>query len=222
MATASNVLFSWADVEKLPSCGTLGSFSFWTRSPTRSWSQRWKRRAAGTRRLSGARDVAGADRRGGVLAPVHRFVATRAGTQSGVAHRVRVRPAASPSSPPHGARTRCTAFARGVLGRAVPRFDSQPLELLAFLSPGGRARSTGAGDVRAPSRGVDGGAARLWRAPGARRQGDREPLDGAGQSRHPRPRTAMPIGGGTRRTGSMRAPARRGRRSRRGSGTGCI
>ena len=97
--------------------------------------------------------------------------------------------------------------------RAAIRFP--PLELLAFRVPGGR-EGHGAGDVRTPSPGADGGTARLRRAP----------YDGKAIESHSgrsiatpgRPRTAMRLGAAR----DARSRARTGTpSSRRGSATGC-
>ena len=58
----------------------------------------------------------------------------------------------APVSPAPGVGARWGALVRGALGSAVPRFDSQPLELRAFRVLGARARDAGAVEALAPWR----------------------------------------------------------------------
>ena len=76
MTTTSNVLFSWDDVEKLPELRRL-ELVLNTLPDEELVAALEAERVRGTKRLSGARDVACTGRRGGVRTSVHRLAGAR-------------------------------------------------------------------------------------------------------------------------------------------------
>ncbi len=128
--------------------------------------------------------MAGAGCGGGVSACLDRVLAARAQSQSGLARSVRIQPAAvaGAAAQDHARASRDGPAGGGPVAESRAVADAERLELLAFRASGregGDGDGLRDGDERRATRPADGGLAGFRGASGLRRQGDREPFDGA-------------------------------------------
>ena len=144
MATADTVLFSWSDVEHLPELRRL-ELVLEALPDEELVSSLEAVRGRGrddypVRAMWRAVVVFGRRSTASLL----RECGLRSGSQSGVARGVRIRGAASPGSYAPVRRAGRWGIAGGERVGSVPRFGSEPLELLAVRSPvGGTRRARG-------------------------------------------------------------------------------